>query len=238
MATSLPWLPAAKPAAFAEKELHVWRASLNLAPEKLKRLEAVLNAEEKARAEKFLVPRARESFVAARGILRELLGAYLGIDADQVTFRYRAQGKPFLAPTHDSPLSFNASHSHGMGLFAFGESAEIGVDIEQVRADFKGTEIASRFFSKQEIAALKQLTPEAATEAFFGCWTRKEAYVKAHGEGLSIPLRSFTVSFDAPQQVLQADGAAWSCHALQPAAGFAGAIVARGENWQVRCWEK
>jgi len=238
MATSLPWLPAAKPATLAEKELHVWRASLHLSPEKLGRLEATLNAEEKARAEKFLVPRARENFVAARGILRELLGAYLGIGADQVTFRYGAQGKPFLAPIHDSQLSFNVSHSHGMGLFAFAERGELGVDIEQARADFQGMEIASRFFSEQEIAELKKLPPSEATEAFFGCWTRKEAYVKAHGEGLSIPLRSFTVSFDAPRQVLQADGAAWSCHALQPAAGIAGAVVARGENWRVRCWEK
>ena len=175
MATSLPWVPAAKPAVLAEKELHVWRASLSLAPGTLERLEATLSAEERARAEKFLVPRARESFVAARGILRELLGAYLGIDAHQVTFRYGAQGKPFLAPIHDSQLSFNASHSHGMGLFAFAESGEIGIDIEQVRADFKGMEIASRFFSEQEIAALKQLTREAATEAFFRCWTRKDA---------------------------------------------------------------
>jgi 4'-phosphopantetheinyl transferase len=238
MATSLPWLPAAKPPALAEKELHVWRASLELSPENLERLETTLNAEEKARAGKFLVPRARESFIAARGILRELLGAYLGIGADQVAFRYGAQGKPLLAPSHDSRISFNTSHSLGIGLFAFAHGGEIGVDIEQVRTDFKGMEIASRFFSEHEISELRKLPAKEASEAFFGCWTRKEAYVKAHGEGLSIPLRSFTVSFAKQEQVLEADGSAWSCHLLEPAPGFAGAVVARGENWRVRCWGK
>jgi len=237
MATSLPWLPAAKPPALAEKELDVWRASLGLSPEKLENLEATLTAEEKERAGKFLVPGARESFVAARGILRELLGAYLGIGAGQVKFRFGAQGKPFLAAIHDSPLSFNMSHSHGMGLFAFAESSEIGVDIEQVRTDFKGMEIASRFFSEQEITELKKLPTLKANEAFFGYWTRKEAYVKAHGEGLSIPLSSFTVSLSAQEQLLEVEGAAWSCFALEPATGFAGALVARGENWRLRRWE-
>jgi 4'-phosphopantetheinyl transferase len=125
-----------------------------------------------------------------------------------------------------------------MGLFAFARDGEVGVDIEQVKPDFKGMEIAAHFFSSEEIAALAKLPPELGVEAFFGCWTRKEAYVKARGQGLSIPLRSFTVSFADSKQLLRDEtGAAWSCCALEPARGFAGAVVVAGENWSLKCRE-
>src|SRR5258706_5298326 len=116
-----------------------------------------------------------------------------------------------------------------MALFGFASGYEVGVDIEQIKANFKGMEIASHFFSSEEIAALAKLPPELAVDAFFECWTRKEAYVKARGQGLSIPLRSFTVDFTGSKQVLQDErGALWSCCALEPGPGFAGALVAAG----------
>jgi 4'-phosphopantetheinyl transferase len=125
-----------------------------------------------------------------------------------------------------------------MGLFVFANDREIGADIEYVKPDFRGMEIASRFFSEEESAALAKLPPQERDEAFFGCWTKKEAYVKAHGQGLSIPLRSFTVEFSKSKQVLQDEaGARWSCYALEAAPGFAAAVVAAGENWTVKCWE-
>jgi 4'-phosphopantetheinyl transferase len=238
MTTSLPWLSATTPPALAENELHVWRTSLDLSSAILQKLKNALNAPEKERAERFLVPRAREHFVAARGLLRELLGAYLGINAVDVALIYGGLGKPSLSPPYDSALSFNVSHSRGMGLFVFAIGGEVGVDIEEVRADFKGMEIASRFFPEQEVAALGQLPPLQASTAFFGYWTMKEAYVKAHGQGLSIPLRSFTVKLDQNEQVLRDEsGAKWSCYALEPAAGFAGAVVASGVNWELKFLE-
>ena len=235
MVNSLPWLPTRTSPALAERELHLWRASLDVPPLLLRRLESGLNANEKERAEKFLVPEASERFVAARGILRELVATYLEMDPAKVDLQYGPQGKPSLSAAHKSQICFSVSHSHGMGVFAFTRGCEVGVDVEQIRANFKGMEIASHFFSSEEIAVLAKLPPELATEAFFGCWTKKEAYVKARGHGLSIPLRSFTVQFADSQQLLRdEEGAPWSCYALEPAPGFAGAVVAKGENWGLK----
>lgn len=238
MANSLPWMSAPTPPALAEHELHVWRASLDVPPLLLRKLESALKADEKERAEKFVVPQARERFIAARGILRELLATYLEIDPANVALEYGSQGKPSLSSAHKSKICFSVSHSLGMALFAFASGYEVGVDIEQIKANFKGMEIASHFFSSEEIAALAKLRPELAVDAFFGCWTRKEAYVKARGQGLSIPLRSFTVNFALSKQLLPDErGALWSCCALEPAPGFAGAVVAAGENWSLKHWE-
>src|SRR6266404_4687666 len=238
MVNSLSWLSTATPSALAENELHVWRAFLDVPPALLQRLESTLHANEKERAEKFLVPQTRERFVAARGILRELFAAYLGIDPEKVELRYGPQGKPSISSVHNSKTCFSVSHSQGMGVFAFANGCEVGADIEQIKAGFKGMEIASHFFSSEEIAALAKLPQELATEAFFGCWTKKEAYVKARGQGLSIPLRSFTVGFADSKQLLRDEtGAPWSCYALEPAPGFAGAVVAAGDNWSLKCWQ-
>jgi 4'-phosphopantetheinyl transferase len=238
MGNSLSSFPSAIPPPLLKRELYVWRASLDLSLDVRKHLESTLSPDEKKRAEKFLVPRAREHFVAARGILRELLGAYLEVDADKVALDYAPEGKPKLSTEHNAKISFNVSHSHGVGLFAFARDQEIGVDIEYVKNEFRGMEIASHFFSEEEIAALAKLPPNQTDQAFFGCWTRKEAYVKAHGQGLSIPLRTFTVAFTQSMQVLRDEaGARWSCYALEPAPGFAGAVVAKGENWSVKYCE-
>jgi 4'-phosphopantetheinyl transferase len=238
MGNSLLWTRADTRPVLAGNELHVWRASLELSPSLFRRVENTLNADEKERAERFLVPQATEHFVSARGILRDLLGMYLGIAPAKVKLSYGAQGKPSLSPAHNSEISFSVSHSHGVGLFAFDSGSEIGVDVEQVKPNFRGMEIASHFFSEEEIAGLAQLPPALKNEGFFGCWTRKEAYVKAHGQGLSIPLRSFTVSFADKEQLLRDEkGAVWSCYALEPALGFSAAVVAAGENWKLRYYD-
>jgi 4'-phosphopantetheinyl transferase len=236
MGNSPSWFPAATPPMLLDNELHVWRARLDLSPAAWERLQSTLNSDEKERAERFLIPEACEQFVAARGVLRELLGAYLELQAERVALTFGPEGKPSLSPAHNSRIRFNVSHSHGLGLFAFANNHEIGADIEYVKNDFRGLEIASHFFSQQELAALAKLPPSAIDQAFFGCWTKKEAYVKAHGQGLSIPLGSFTVDFTEGTQVLQDEtGARWSCYALEAAPGFAGAVVAEGENWSVKC---
>jgi 4'-phosphopantetheinyl transferase len=235
MGNSLSWFPAATPLTLSGNELHVWRASLDLSPAVRERFQDTLNLDEKKRAERFLIPEARERFVAARGILRELLGAYIGVEARRVGLTYGAEGKPSLAPEHNSKVCFNLSHSHGMGLFAFAKDHEVGADIEHIKKEIRGIDIASHFFSKDEIAALTELPPNRVDEAFFGCWTRKEAYVKAHGQGLSFPLRNFTVEFSKQIQVLQDEaGVSWSCYAVEAAPGFACAVVAEGKNWSLK----
>ncbi len=238
MGNSLLWVRAAAPLTLTDKELHVWRASLDLPPALLQRLAKTLRANENERAGKFLIAQARERFVAARGILRQLLGMYLGLDPDKIDFRYGPQGKPSLLATHDSNVSFSVSHSQAMGLFAFCGGGEVGVDIEEVKADFKGMQIASHFFSEIEIDKLARLPPEQVNEAFFECWTGKEAYVKARGEGLSLPLRNFSIGFGNGEQVLRDEvGRTWSCYALEPAPGFTGAVVAAGEGWSLRYYD-
>src|SRR5258708_12849673 len=118
-----------------------------------------------------------------------------------------------LSPAHDSKICFSVSHSHGVGLFAFASGSQVGVDIEQVRTEFRGMEIASHLFSEEEIAGLAKLPPKLADTAFFSYWTRKEASPKAHGRGLSIPMRGFTVSVAESEQLLRDDaGARWSCY--------------------------
>ena len=235
MGNFLPWVRAATPLTLPDKELHVWRASLDFPPALLERMAKTLSANENERADKFLIARARERFVAARGILRHLLGMYLGLHADKIDFSYGPQGKPSLAATHDSRLSFSVSHSQAMGLFAFCGGEDVGVDIEEVKTDFKGMQIASHFFSAEEIARLAKLPPEVADRAFFECWTGKEAYVKARGEGLSLPLRDFSIAFVNGEQILRDElGRRWSCYALAPSPGFAGAVVAAGESWSLR----
>src|SRR5258708_33218113 len=143
MANFPPWLPIATPPPLTDPELHVWRASLDLSPAVLRRVENTLSASEKQRAARVIVPQAREHFRASRGILRELLGAYVGLDAGEATLSYGSQGKPLLSPAHDSKICFSVSHSHGVGLFAFASGSQVGVDIEQVRTEFRGMEIRS-----------------------------------------------------------------------------------------------
>jgi len=238
MGNSFPLTDAATPLALADKELHVWRAQLDFPPAVLQQMASTLSSDDTGRVERFLITRVRERFIAARGILRQLLGVYLGLDPARLEFCYGPEGKPSLSTIHNSRISFNVSHSGNMALFAVCSGAELGVDIEEVKSDFKGIQIASHFFSEKEIAELAKLPPKRANEAFFECWTAKEAYVKARGQGLSIPLRSFTIGLGYREQFLQDErGRRWGCYALEVTPGFAGAVVAEGEGWRLRHYE-
>jgi 4'-phosphopantetheinyl transferase len=223
-----------------ENEIHLWRASLDCEAMVLRGLEAILAPEEKSRAAKFVFAGDRDHFIAARGILRELLGAYLHQVPAKVDIAYGAQGKPTLGgSSSDGALHFNLSHSHGMAVYAFSLGREVGIDLEAIRADFASHDIAKRFFSPEEVAELQSLPPELRPEGFFLCWTRKEAYIKARGEGLQIPLDSFRVSLtpSAPESLTSADSAGWSLRAFEPNEGYAGAVVGEGVGWKLRYWQ-
>ncbi|HTS12529.1 MAG TPA: 4'-phosphopantetheinyl transferase superfamily protein [Candidatus Limnocylindrales bacterium] len=139
------------------------------------------------------------------------------------------------------PLCFNLSHSHGLALVAICREREVGVDVELIRPEFGGEEIARRYFSQREVDELKRLPPELQAEGFFLCWTRKEAYIKAKGDGLHIPLDSFDVSLTPglPPLLNSADGFRWSLRSLAPGAGYVGAVVSEGRDWKLRLlsWE-
>lgn len=223
-----------------ENEIHLWRASLDCEAVVLRRLEAILAPEEKSRAAKFVFAADRDHFIAARGILRELLGAYLHCAPATVEFGYGAQGKPTLGGSiSDGSLRFNLSHSHGLAAYAFSLGREVGVDIEPIRPDFVTQDIAKRFFAPEEVEELRSLPPSLRAEGFFLCWTRKEAYIKARGEGLQIPLDSFRVSLTPgeTESLNSADSARWSLRAFQPAEGYVGAVMGEGEGWKLRCWD-
>jgi 4'-phosphopantetheinyl transferase len=219
-----------------EDTIHVWRASLDLEEVALERYASTLSQDEKHRASRFLFPRDRDHFIAARGILRELLGKYAVRSPVLLEFQYGQNGKPALrAEDGRSPVRFNLSHSHGLVVYAFAHNRELGIDLEPIRPEFAGEDIAERHFSVQELEEWYRLAPGLRTEAFFLCWTRKEAYVKARGEGLQIPLASFSVTLTPgqPEELQSSDSAKWHLRSFQPAPGYAAAIVVEGKDWRL-----
>lgn len=227
----------------SSEDAHLWRIDLDLDPPDLRTLASTLSPAEQARAARFFRAIDRDHFTAARGALREILGRYLAIEPRAIEFSYNPYGKPALAYDPDAnALTFNLSHSGGIALLAVTKARAIGVDLEQMRDDFASLEIAKRFFSSRETAALETLPPEEQTSAFFHCWTRKEAYIKALGEGLSRSLQGFSVSIDHPAALLEDDSdpeaaTRWSLIDVFPGDGFAGAAAIEGSVEKVLLWE-
>jgi 4'-phosphopantetheinyl transferase len=189
----------------SDHEVHVWHWALELPPERLAVLERWLSPDERERAARFLFDRHRTAFIAARGTLRELLGKYLGCGPGEVVFSYSSYGKPSLA-SPASTLHFNLSHSGGVAAAAFTTACELGVDVERVdrKVDLA---VADSYFSPYEIERLQALPAGERPDAFFRIWTRKEAFVKAQGQGLSLPLHGFDVTVDAgdPPAILRCE---------------------------------
>jgi 4'-phosphopantetheinyl transferase len=230
----------------ANGEVHLWRASLVQTPDALGQFHSTLAPDESAKAARYRFRRDRDRYVAARGLLRRLLGLYLARPPESLQFTYGAYGKPSLAAgAHAAAdVRFNLSHSHELALYAFTRGREVGVDIERVRAEFACEDIAARFFSAREVSMLRTLPAHARAHAFFNCWTRKEAYIKARGEGLSHPLDEFDVSLipGEPAALLGTRGdeselARWSLHALDVGTGYAAAFVVDGTDYTLRRWQ-
>ncbi|HEY3043359.1 MAG TPA: 4'-phosphopantetheinyl transferase superfamily protein [Vicinamibacterales bacterium] len=178
-------------------------------------------------------PRDRDRFISARGILRSLLGEYLGRPAAAIQFTYETAGKPALrALDHDPPIRLNVTHSGDMAAYVFARNREVGIDVEAVRSDLSVEEVAERLFSPYELAELQTLPPEQRNEAVFLCWTRKEAYVKARGSALGIPLDSFHVSLTPgkPERLVSDDSGRWLLRSFFPGEGYVGAVVVEGQD--------
>ena len=225
--------------------VHVWRASLHVSASYLHTLEDTLTADEHARAERFYFQKHREHFIAGRGLLRNILSRYLDREPDQLRFCYNSYGKPVLTEEAGAAeLCFNLSHSHGIALYAITCGREIGIDIEYFRPDVEAEKLAERFFSPREAAVLRALPERLRKEGFFNCWTRKEAYIKAEGKGMSIPLSAFDVSLTPgePAALLHTQNqpqetSRWSLQALNPAPGYAAALAVKGHDWDLKCWQ-
>lgn len=223
-------------------EVHVWLASLTAAPGSTQSCWEILDADERARALAFRFPLHRRRFVVARGTLRLILGQYLGQPPARLRLRAAANGKPVLAGNAPD-LRFNVSHSEDLALFAVTQARAVGVDIERVQEDLEIEEIARRSFAAVEVDALLSLPPASRTPAFFACWTLKEAYLKARGDGLAVPLDGFAVSISprGPAQLLDVRGAPgephrWSLRALALDGPYQAAVAVEGHDWNLRQW--
>lgn len=211
----------------ADHEVHIWVLRQGDG-QSTQPLRESLSPDERDRASRFRFDKHRDQYVLTRGILRSLLAGYSGIPPKEISFQYSKYDKPSLAQTHD--LDFNLSHTEGMAIFGFTRGHRIGVDIEHLRSNFRADEIAERFFSAAEREALRGIPEARRHECFFRIWTRKEAYIKALGEGLSHPLHQFDVSWDSPAALLEtrpdaSEARRWQLENLEIAPQFAAAAA-------------
>jgi 4'-phosphopantetheinyl transferase len=221
-------------------EIHVWTGQLTAAPGSLQKLSDALSEDERFRADRFRFEEHRRHYVIGRGLLRFVLGCYLECSPKYITFRYGREGKPFLCDGLDSTLYFNVAHSKNWVLYALCRDCEVGADIEVVRKVPDMEAIATRFFAPRECAALLSLSPAEQSEAFLRCWTRKESFIKATGEGLSRRLDDFEVSLlpGEPARFINDRNdttSSWSLLHLEPE-GCIGAISAPLRDFLAKQW--
>ncbi|MFB2922993.1 4'-phosphopantetheinyl transferase family protein [Aerosakkonema funiforme] len=229
----------------SSNDIHIWCADIDLTDVRVVQLAQTLSEDELKRADRFYFEQHKKRFIVRRGILRTLLGRYLNISPKQLQFDYASRGKPALTKScGGETIRFNLSDSDGVALYAVTRDRELGIDIEQIRPMEDAEQIAKRFFSEQEYAVLRDLDSSQKQAAFFNCWTRKEAYVKAIGDGLALPLDEFDVSLvpGEPARLLSIKGdrqlaTAWFFQHLNPFPGYVGAIALQGFDFNISCWQ-
>ena len=240
------WVFPAEHPELSKEDVHVWRVTLDMPASRIQQFSEILADDERRRASRFRFPQHRNHFIVARGALRTLLGRYLPIKPEKLRFEYNQYGKPSLPPEmNPSHLKFNLSHSGELALYAFAYDRELGIDVEYTHRRVDQIEqIARRYFSAAENAVFCTLPEHLRPQAFFNCWTRKEAYIKARGKGLSLPLHQFDVTLAPgdPARLLAARDdpsqfARWTMQALEPGQDYVGALVAEGHDWNVKFWQ-
>jgi 4'-phosphopantetheinyl transferase len=235
------WASQAGPPELGADEVHVWHFPLVIPPGREADWRAVLSPAERERADKFAFPHLRERYLAAHAIMRRLLGGYLCVDPASLAFEIAERGKPSL-PGH--PLHFNLSHTNDHGLLAVTRAGAVGVDIESIDRQVDRAGIAGRFFSRAEADELASLPPDLQPEAFCNLWTRKEAWLKATGVGISEGLNQveFNCRPGEPARLLRIGGdereaAGWFLHSFRPPGEHLGAVAVRARDVKVRCFE-
>lgn len=218
---------------FKDRIIHVWPVRTIASKDLITWFDGVLDPQERLRASRFRFDNHRRSFVVAHGALRTLLASYLKTSASNIQFEYGYNGKPGLS---GSAVTFNMSHSGDMAVFAFTDGCEIGIDVEEIRPMEDMDQIAAHFFCPDEAAELQRMPANERERGFFLCWTRKEAYIKAIGDGLSVPLNDFRVTLQAGEARfvhLAGDTAAaneWMLHDLRLAPAYAAALAYRDQE--------
>jgi len=235
------WIARSAAPQLTEGTIHVWRATLDAPRPIMDQLAKVLSHDERERVGRFVFERHRLRFTVGRACLRILLGDYLKQAPRGLEFVYGSHGKPALRSSQTTRnIRFNLAHSHGIVLYAFALNREVGIEVEHWHTMEDGPGIARRFFAPEEIRELDTIPPDRWQEGFFRCWTRKEAYIKARGEGLTIPLSAFSMTVQPGDRLAlrrsaehPEDISRWSVEELQPAELSSGAIVAEGSDWSM-----
>ncbi|MCB0207899.1 MAG: 4'-phosphopantetheinyl transferase superfamily protein [Anaerolineae bacterium] len=242
--TVTTWLEPPAQMRLDNNQVHIWCFSLDQPLKRIAQLAELLSRSERERANRFVFDKDRRHFTTARASLRLILSRYVQTTAQQLRFRYSAHGKPELTGGNDGSLQFNLSHSHSMALVAVACDSRVGVDVEWVRPLDDMDAIAKRFFSRVEYEAYSALPTNQRAIGFFNCWTRKEAYIKAIGEGLSCPLASFDVSLSPgqPAKLLGINedrqaAEAWFMEAMTPVSGYVGAVVIERQTVDISYWQ-
>ncbi|MFT3868849.1 MAG: 4'-phosphopantetheinyl transferase superfamily protein [Nibricoccus sp.] len=228
--------------------VHVWHARVSALGQVLPLLARSLANDERKRVEGFFRAEDRERFVAAHGILRHVLGCYLKVRPEFLTFEKTGQGKPQLAADFAAPkIRFNLAHSGDVVALAFARETEVGIDVEEINARLDPLDLAQSQFSERELEGLRALSMDNLREAFFHCWARKEAYLKARGDGLFFALNRFAVSVEPgqPAALLWVDddiaaAQTWRLHDLDLGAGYAAALALPDTRAEiaVRPWDR
>lgn len=225
-------------------EIHIWLADLDESGSQLDKLVKTLSVDERMRAANYHFERDKKRYLLRRGILRAILGLYLQVEPDRVSFQYSRYGKPALADTFgDEMLHFSLSHSDNIALYAFTRHCEIGVDIEHLSEVSEKEMIAKRFFSRKEYDSLRSLPEEQKRESFIRGWTCKEAFIKALGEGLSHELDDFEVSMipGEPAKLMKVKGdseeaSRWTIQYLKPDPEYVGAFAVKSRKFETKLW--
>lgn len=238
MSDMASWERSASQPDLQREEVHVWRVRLPLREEGYEALWGLLMEEEREKVSRFRFEKDRRLAVVARGVLRQLLKYYT---QNPVDLSYNQYGKPYLP---SSPLQFNVAHSGEVVLLAFTLVGLVGVDVEYMRDQVEFVDLAKHFFAPREVEMLMALPPRLRAQGFYNCWSRKEAYIKACGLGLALPLDSFAVSLspDEPAALLsshEGETSDWSLFALETGHECAGALAVRHKEYKcvLRCFD-
>lgn len=241
----IAWLAAPKEKELRDNEVHVVLANLELEIYSMPKYLRDLSLTERTRAQHLRFDHDRRRFVIGKGLLRNLLGSYMGMEPNEIQFTTGPSGKPEIAERLQSkhgPIHFNQSHSGHLGIYVFSKNRKVGVDVEEVRPFADMEQVASLLLSTHEMAVFQSLSPEEKQTAFFSAWTHKEAFVKALGKGLTLPLNHFEVSrvhgslarivqnHNHPAQPLN-----WFVKDLPISSQFSAAVCVEGESWKLRC---
>ena len=236
MTQTTPWHSPPPQLDLSSDRVQIWQVQLNSQPVEV--LRELLSPDECQRADRFVRPIDRHSFIAARGILRTLLGRYLHRSPESIEFGYAERGKPFLAGDSLS-LEFNLSHAGGIALYAFARHRRVGIDVESFR-ELDILPLAERFFSDREYRQLCNYPPKVQPAAFFSLWTAKEALLKATGEGLQ-GLSGVEIALDADNLMpslrsMASSTSAWYLQPLEVGTGYKGAVAIEGERCPLDCY--